>query len=402
MAEKNLDFDTIVERKNTNSLKYDFAARRGKPNDVLPLWVADMDFQTSSYIQDALREKVEHGIWGYSEAQESYFEGIRDWMLRHHGWKVEPSWLVKTPGVVFAIATAIRAFTEPGDGVLIQQPVYYPFGEAIRDNGRTLVDNTLVQREDGRYEVDFADFEEKIVKENVKLFILCNPHNPTGRVWTKEELTKMGDICCKHQVLVVSDEIHSDFVFQGKHRVFAGLKEAYKKMTITCTSPSKTFNLAGLQVSNIFIADEKLRARFKKEISAVGYSQLNVMGLVACEAAYRDGEEWYNAVHSYIWQNIVYTKEFLEEHIPQIKMREPEGTYLVWMDCRELGLTNSELEILMVQKAGLWLDSGTMFGKTGTGFQRINVACPRETLKTALLKLEAAVKNEIKNKSFYK
>lgn len=394
MAEKNLDFDTVIERKNTNSLKYDFAVPRGMPEDVLPLWVADMDFQTSSYIQDAVREKAEHGIWGYSEAEEGYFEVVQNWMLRHHGWQVEPSWLVKTPGVVFAIATAIRAFTEPGDGVLIQQPVYYPFSQAIRDNGRKLVDNTLVLGDNEHYEVDFADFEEKIVKENVKLFILCNPHNPTGRVWSKEELTKMGDICCKHQVLVVSDEIHSDFVFQGKHQVFADVKEEYRDITITCTSPSKTFNLAGLQVSNIFIANEKLRARFKKAIAAVGYSQLNVMGLVACEAAYRDGEEWYNAVHSYIWQNIVFTKEFLKKHIPQIKMREPEGTYLVWMDCRELGSSDSELETLIVQKAGLWLDSGTIFGKTGAGFQRINVACPRKTLKTALLKLEAAVKNE--------
>lgn len=393
MAEKNLDFDVVVERRNTNSLKYDFAVRRGKPKDVMPLWVADMDFPASSYVQEALREKTEHGIWGYSEAQESYFEALKDWMFRHHGWQVEPSWLVKTPGVVFALAMAIRAFTKPGDGVLIQQPVYYPFGEVIRENGRKLVDNTLIQREDGHYEVDFADFAQKIVKERVKLFILCNPHNPTGRVWSREELTKMGDICYEHQVVVVSDEIHSDFVFQGKHQVFAGLKEEYKKMTVTCTSPSKTFNLAGLQVSNIFIADEKLRTQLKKEIAAAGYSQLNIMGLVACEAAYRDGEEWYRAVHSYIWQNIVYTKEFLEKHIPGIQMRKPEGTYLVWLDCRGLGRTERELEELIVQKAGLWLDAGTIFGKSGAGFQRINVACPRATLRAALERLADAVGN---------
>lgn len=396
MAERNLDFDAIVERRNTNSLKYDFAVQRGKPKDVLPLWVADMDFQTSSYVQDAVREKAEHGIWGYSEVQESYFEAIRDWMFRHHGWQIEASWLVKTPGVVFALAMAIRAFTRPGEGVMIQQPVYYPFSEVIWENGRKLVDNTLVQGENGRYEVDFSDFEEKIVKEQVKLFILCNPHNPTGRAWSKEELTKMGDICYKHQVIVVSDEIHSDFVFQGKHQVFADVKEEYKRIIITCTSPSKTFNLAGLQVSNIFIADEKLRARFKKEIAAAGYSQLNVMGLVACEAAYRNGEEWYRAVHSYIWQNILYTKKFLEEHIPQIKMREPEGTYLIWLDCRGLNLTEKELDTLIIQKAGLWLDSGAMFGKIGAGFQRINVACPRATLETALSKLAEAVENEIR------
>lgn len=393
MAEKNLDFDAIVERRNTNSLKYDFAVQKGKPKEVMPLWVADMDFPASSYVQEALREKAEHGIWGYSEAQESYFEAVKDWMFRHHGWQVEASWLVKTPGVVFALVMAIRAFTNPGDGVLIQQPVYYPFGEVIQKNGRRIVDNTLIQREDGRYEVDFTDFEEKIVQENVKLFILCNPHNPTGRVWSIEELTKMGDICYKHQVLVVSDEIHSDFVFQGKHQVFAGLKEEYKKMTVTCTSPSKTFNLAGLQVSNIFIADEKLRTQLKKELAATGYSQLNIMGLVACEAAYRDGEEWYRAVHAYIWQNIVYTKAFLEKHIPGIKMRKPEGTYLVWLDCRGLGLKEHELEELIVQKAGLWLDAGAMFGKAGAGFQRINVACPRATLRAALERLADAVGN---------
>lgn len=394
MPEKNLDFDAIIERKHTNSLKYDFAVQRGRNVDVLPLWVADMDFKASSYVQDALRKAVEHGIWGYSETQEGYFEAIRDWMLRHHGWRIEESWLVKTPGVVFALAMAIQAFTQPGDAVLIQQPVYYPFGEVIRDNGRKVVDNTLVEREDGYYVIDFADFEEKIVREHVKLFILCNPQNPTGRVWREEELTRLGDICYKHQVLIVSDEIHADFVFQGKHHVLAELKEEYKEITITCTSPSKTFNLAGVQTSNIFVANRALRARLKKQIAAAGYSQLNAMGIVACEAAYRHGEEWHRSVLTYIRENITYTKEFLEKNIPEIKMREPEGTYLVWLDCRGLHLTERELEQLVEQKAGLWLDSGAMFGETGVGFQRINAACPRETLKQALEKLAGAVKEE--------
>lgn len=392
MPERNLDFDTVVDRRHTNSLKYDFDARRGKPEAVLPLWVADMDFKASSYVEDALQKSVEHGIWGYSEAQESYFEAIGDWMLRHHGWQVDASWLIKTPGVVFALAVAIQAFTEPGDGVLIQRPVYYPFGEVIRDNGRRVVDNTLVELEDGHYGIDFADFEEKILREKVKLFILCNPHNPTGRVWSKEELTRLGDICYKYNVIIVSDEIHADFVFQGAHHVFAGLKEEYREITVTCTSPSKTFNLAGLQTSNIFIANETLREQFKRRLAATGYSQLNTMGLVACEAAYRDGEEWYQAVHSYIWENIVYTKQFLEKNIPDIKMREPEGTYLVWLDCRGLQLTEKELEDLVLHKAGLWLDSGLMFGKAGAGFQRINVACPRVTLEKALCKLAEAVR----------
>ena len=215
MAEKNLDFDTVIDRTHTNSLKYDFAVQRGKPKDVLPLWVADMDFQVSSYIQEALAGSVAHGIFGYSEAAGSYFEAVAGWMGRHYGWNVEEPWLVKTPGIVFALAQAVRAFTEPGDAVLLQQPVYYPFSQVIRDNGRKIVDNTLVQGEDGRYRIDFADFEEKIRSCKVKLFFLCNPHNPVGRVWTREELLRLGDICEKYGVIVVSDEIHADFVFEG-------------------------------------------------------------------------------------------------------------------------------------------------------------------------------------------
>lgn len=246
MAEKNLDFDTVIDRTHTNSLKYDFAVQRGKPKDVLPLWVADMDFQVSSYIQEALADSVAHGIFGYSEADGSYFEAVAGWMERHYGWNVEEPWLVKTPGIVFALTQAVRAFTEPGDAVLLQQPVYYPFSQVIRDNGRKVVDNTLVQGEDGRYRIDFADFEEKMRSCKVKLFFLCNPHNPVGRVWTREELLRLGDICEKYGVIVVSDEIHADFVFEGSHQVLAGLKESYRKFVVTCTAPSKTFNLAGL------------------------------------------------------------------------------------------------------------------------------------------------------------
>lgn len=393
MAEKNLDFDTVIDRRNTNCLKYDFAKRRGMPENVQPLWVADMDFQTSSYVQKALIREAGHGIFGYSEVQEEYFEALKSWMSRHYGWSVERRWLVKTPGIVFALAMAVKAFTKEGDGVLLQLPVYYPFSEVIVDNGRKIVSNTLVQDESGRYHMDAEDFENKIVNDNIKLFFLCNPHNPVGRVWTKEELIKIGDICHKHHVIVVSDEIHADFVFQGKHNVFASLKEEYKDFTITCTSPSKTFNLAGLQISNILIPDTELRQRFRKEIDASGYSQLNVMGLVACEAAYRDGDEWYYAMLDYIRQNIEFTKGFFEQKMPKVKMTEPEGTYLVWLDFRELNLTNQELEDLIIKKAGLWLDSGVIFGESGKGFQRINVACPRAALKEALEKLEQAVKS---------
>ena len=392
MPEKNLDFDTVIDRKNTNCLKYDFAMKRGKPENILPLWVADMDFRISSYIQEALAHQVEHGIFGYSDTKESYFNAVSSWMERHHHWKVEAKWLVKTPGIVFALAMAVKAFTEKGDGVLICQPVYYPFSEVIKDNERRIVDSTLVQGEDGKYSIDFQDFEEKIVRENVKLFLLCNPHNPVGRVWTREELTTLGDICRKHDVIVVSDEIHGDLIFKGEHQVFANIKEEFQDFSVVCTAPSKTFNIAGLQVSNIFIPNDELRRQFKKQIDAAGYSQLNAAGLAACEAAYRDGEEWYNAMISYVKGNIAYTKSYIEQNIPQIKMTEPEGTYLVWMDFRELGLQESALEDLIVNKAGLWLDSGAMFGPTGEGFQRINVACARATLTEALKKLEKAVK----------
>lgn len=252
MAERNLDFDKVINRKNTRCLKYDFAVKRGKPADVLPLWVADMDFETSSYIEDALVERAKEGIFGYSEVQTPYFEILANWMKLHHNWEIQEDWLIKTPGVVFALAMAVKAYTQPGDSVLIQLPVYYPFSEVIQDNGRKVVSSNLYQGEDNRYHIDFQDFEKKIVEENVKLFFLCNPHNPVGRVWSAEELEKLGDICVKNGVTVVSDEIHQDFVFKGKHQVFAGLKKEFQDISITCTSPSKTFNLASMMISNIF------------------------------------------------------------------------------------------------------------------------------------------------------
>lgn len=387
MSEKNLDFDTVIERKHTKSLKYDFAAKRGKPEDVLPLWVADMDFKVSSYITDALESMISHGIFGYSESEEDYFEAVSGWMKRHHDWEVKEDWLVKTPGIVFALAMAVRAFTEKGDGVLIQQPVYYPFGEVILDNQRRLIDNTLVLKENGRYEIDYADFERKIIEERVKLFILCNPHNPVGRVWTKEELTRLGDICLKHNVFVISDEIHSDFVFEGKHHVFAHVKKEFEDICMVCTSPSKTFNIAGLQISNIFLPNADAARRFRKEVAAAGYSQVSLPGLVACQAAYRYGDEWLRAVLAYIKENADFTRRYLREKIPKIKMIKQEGTYLVWLDFREYGLSDKELDKLILEEAGVWLDSGAVFGKCGEGFQRINIACPRATLELALDRL---------------
>ena len=393
MPERNLNFDEPVDRRNTDCLKYDFAKRKGMPEDVLPLWVADMDFKTSSYIEDALVERAKEAIFGYSEVQTPYFNAVSNWMKTHHNWEVKEKWLVKTPGVVFALAMAVKAFTEPGDHVLIQLPVYYPFSGVITDNGRNVVSSDLCFGDDNRYHMDYEDFENKIIENDVKLFLLCNPHNPVGRVWTREELEKVGDICLKHNVLVVSDEIHADFVFKGRHQVFAAIKKEYEDITVTCTAPSKTFNLAGLSLSNIFIPNRKLKHRFKDQLSAAGIGSMGVMGLVACQSAYEKGEEWYQAMKSYVWANIEFTKQYVEENLPGVKMIDHEGTYLVWLDFRDTGLNVDELEDLIIHKAKLWLDSGKIFGKSGEGFQRINVACPRSTVKEALDRIKAALKN---------
>lgn len=393
MAERNLDFDRVIDRRNTDSVKYNFAINKELPKDALSMWVADMDFQISSYIQEALEEQVKHGIYGYCEVGEDYFEALRSWFVRHHDFEINPGWVVKTPGVVFALSMAVKAFTNVGDAVLIQQPVYHPFSNVVTNNKRTVVSNTLICDEQGNYHMDIQDFEDKVVRNNIKLFLLCSPHNPVGRVWTKEELTAVGDICLKHHVIVVSDEIHADFVHQGRHHVFAGVKEEYKDISVVCTAPSKTFNIAGLQASNILIPSAALRHPFKKQVEASGYSELNAAGAIACRAAYGHGEEWYQAVLKYIEGNIDYMKEYIDSHIPKVKMNKPEGTYLVWLDFRGLELTNSRLEELIVKKAGLWLDEGSIFGDAGAGFQRVNTACPRAVLEQALRRLEEAVNN---------
>lgn len=385
------DFDTVVDRKGTNSLKYDFAKERGREEGVLPLWVADMDFRTAPSILKKLEETVQHGIFGYSEGKEDYYDAVERWYKKHFDWEIQKDWLIKTPGVVFAIAAAIRAFTKEGDAVMLQKPVYYPFGEAIKNNKRVLINNSL-KLVDGHYEMDFEDFEDKIIQHEVKLFLLCSPHNPVGRVWKEWELRKIGNICLKHGVLVISDEIHGDFTYPGhKHHVFASLAPEYADITVTCTSPSKTFNLAGLQVSNIFIPNPGLRRAFRKEIAAVGYSQVNLMGLTACQEAYESGEEWLAEVKKYLAGNLAYVRWYLQENLPQIRLIEPEGTYLVWLDFRGLDLTEAEREELLVKKARLWLDSGALFGEEGIGFERINIACPRKILEQALEQLKDAV-----------
>lgn len=386
------DFSQVIERNNTLSIKYDFAKERKKPSDLLSLWVADMDFPVAQEIKDALIERCNHGIFGYSEVKTPYYEVIAKWYQEKFNWSTKKQWLVKTPGVVAAIANAIRAFTNIGDAVLIQKPVYYPFFLTIEDNQRKVVNNSLVYK-NGRYEMDFVDFEEKIISHKVKLFVLCSPHNPVGRVWNKEELLKIGDICLKHKVIVVADEIHADFVYQGhQHQVFANLKTDYQEITVTCTAPSKTFNIAGLQVSNIFIANENLRKKFKQELKKTANADINVMGLIACQAAYSQGEDWLRQVKIYIAENLEYVKTFLRDNLPQVKLVEPEGTYLLWLDFRELNLTEEELEDLIINKAKLWLDGGTMFGTEGVGFQRINIACPQKILIQAFTQLKEALK----------
>lgn len=382
------DFDIITDRTGTGSLKYDFAAKRGRPSDILPLWVADMDFPTAPCVQDALSDAVAHGIFGYSEPLDDYFEALLGWFSRRFGYQASEEWVVKTPGVVYALAAAVRGLTRPGDSILILTPVYYPFYEVIRNNGRKLVESPLLY--DGKqYTIDFDDMEEKIQRENVKMLLFCSPHNPVGRVWTRQELEQVAELCRKHHLLVVADEIHCDFVWPGhQHIPFPTISEDIAQQTILCTAPSKTFNLAGLQISNCFIENPELRKNFRAEITRTGYSQVGSLGLVACRAAYAGGEEWLQELLQYLQGNL----ELLRNaDLPGIRLIEPEGTYLCWLDCSGLGLDNAALENFIVHKAKLWLDGGGLFGNASAQFQRVNIACPRKTLEQAIRQLEEAV-----------
>lgn len=381
------DFDTVVNRKNTNAIKYDLAKKRGKPEDAVSLWVADMDFPTAPCIQKAVAEKAAHGIWGYSRPDNRYYDALKKWYKERHNFEVQNEWVVNTPGVCFALATAVKAFTNEGESVLIQKPVYYPFFNIINSLQRKVVNSSLILK-NNHYEIDFDDFERKIVQENVKMFILCSPHNPGGRVWTKQELQKISEICLAHNVLVVSDEIHSDITFGSNvHTVYGSLSEQALKNSIICTAPSKSFNLAGLQFSNIFIADEKLRKAFSKELDKTGYDEPSVFGIVAATAAYSEGADWFDSVKSYIWENILFAKKYIEENASQIKVLVPEGTYLLWLDFSKTGLSDSEINDRVLNKAKVWLDSGSMFGKEGEKFQRINCATPRIILEDALKRI---------------
>lgn len=386
------NFDEIIDRKNSDSLKFDFAKEKGLPEDVLPLWVADMDFKAPPGVIDALQKSVDRGIFGYSDTKDDYYEIVAAWFKKRFDFTYEKEWLIKTPGIVFALANAVRALTEKGDSVIIQPPVYYPFFNVIRNNHRNIIENPLVCK-DGKFYIDFEDFEKKIVDNKVKLFILCSPHNPVSRVWTKQELQKLGEICLKHNVYVVADEIHCDFVFEGhKHFIFIDAVPEMKERTIICTAPSKTFNIAGLQISNIFIPSAEIRERYMAEIDVTGFTVPANHGVVACKAAYETGEEWFKQCLSYIKGNFDYLRSFLEENLPEIRLIEPEGTYLAWLDCSGLGLSAEELNDLIINKAKLWLDAGDIFGKASEQYQRIVLACPGATLEKALNQLKKAIR----------
>ena len=387
------DFDRQIDRRGTSCWKYDFAVEKGKPEDVLPMWIADMDLSAPPEVIDAIKERAEHGVFGYTMPKRDYFTAVAEWFKTRHGWNADPDKFICTPGVVFAICTLIRAVTKAGDGVIICQPVYYPFAYSIENNKRKLVVSEL-KCENGRYAVDFDDFERKIVENGVKAFILCSPHNPVGRVWTREELERLGDICLKHGVFVISDEIHCDFTQKGhRHIVFPTVKNQFESTCAVCTSPSKSFNVAGLQISNIYIPDQTVRKKFEDELDVMGYWEPSVFGMTACRAAYEKGGKWLDALKDYLDGNLSLVRDYLKDNLPEVKLIEPEGTYLIWLDCRALGLSDEQLQTAVESKGKLWLDDGYVFGAGGSGFERINIACPRATLKTALDRLKYALKS---------
>ena len=390
------NFNTVIDRHGTNCIKTDLAVIRGKPADVLSLWVADMDFPTSPAILEALHNKVDHGIFGYSCLDDDFFAALKNWMQTEHDFSPERRDLVTTPGVVFGISCAIKAFTNEGDAVIIQTPVYYPFKNMIELNKRKLVTSSLYEK-DGKYYIDFEDFEKKIKENNVKLFILCSPHNPVSRVWTREELQKLNEICLSNNVIVFSDEIHNDFVYEpNKHIVFSNLSPEAAENSIVSMSVSKTFNLAGLQFSTNFIKNPMLRKKFRDEKDKTGYDEPSLMGLTAAYAAYKNGKPWLLDLHKHLKENIDFLRSFLAEKLPKVRLIEPEGTFLLWLDFSKLGLSDSQIDDIIVNKAKVWLDRGTMFGPEGEFYQRINVATPRPVVEEALNRIAGAFK-EIKN-----
>ncbi|NFV74479.1 pyridoxal phosphate-dependent aminotransferase, partial [Clostridium botulinum] len=378
------NFDKVVNRDNTNCSKWNFNKETFGYEDIISMWIADMDFETVPEVKEEIINRAHHGIYGYTATTESYYKEVVNWMKKRHGWNIKKEWITNTPGIVMAVNTIVRTFTHSGDKVLLQRPIYYPFFKAINNNGCHIVNNPL--KFDGkRYEMDFEDLDNKLSDPRVKIMILCSPHNPTGRVWTKEELVKVGNLCLKHNVLVISDEIHSDLIYKpNKHIPFAAICKEFADISITCTAPSKTFNLAGLQGSNIIISNERLMNEFKIAMENIGLSRLNIFAYIACEAAYKYGEQWVEELIDYLQENKEFAKKFIEEKVPMLKVIEPEGTYLLWIDCRELKMSKEELEEFMLKEAGVAFDEGYIFGEEAIGFERMNIACPREVLKEAL------------------
>ncbi|NCU17652.1 MalY/PatB family protein [Pallidibacillus pasinlerensis] len=385
------NFDEHINRLNTDSVKWNATKAVYGTDDILPMWVADMDFASPPHIKEALMKRVEHGIFGYGMPSSQLNTVISNWVANRYKWEIKENWLMPSSGVVSAIGFAIQALTEVGDKVLIQTPVYHPFYFMIENNEREIVKNPLVLK-DGKYEIDFVDFEEKL-KSGVKLFILCSPHNPVGRVWTREELEKMGELCEQYGVYIVSDEIHADIIYKPNvHTPIASLNESWENISITCIAPSKTFNIPGLQASMMIIPNGEIRKKVQAVQGKVGYHGLNIFGNVALEAAYKHGEEWLEALLPYLQRNRDTVIEFVSEELPELVVTAPEGTYLMWVDCRGLGLNDEEIKERLIQRGKLGLEPGNKYGTDGTGFVRMNIGCTYATLQEGLHRLKRAFK----------
>jgi len=384
------NFDTLIDRTKTDSIKWNRDTLPEGCRDAIPLWVADMDFASPPEVGAAILERAAHPIYGYTNRSEEYYRSFIDWMKRRNSWNIGREWIAFSPGVVPALNLAVLAYTQPGDKIIVQPPVYYPFESAVLNNGRQLVENPLVIR-DGRYTMDFDDRDKKI-DARTKLLILCSPHNPVGRVWTAGELSRLVDICAERGIVIASDEIHSDIIVGTEvHHCTATVSDNAAAITVTFTAPNKTFNLAGLQIANVVIPNAQLRHAFVQQVANIGLGLANIFGMVAQEAAYSKGEPWLEELLAYLRGNYEVVKKFLSERIPSIRIFPLEGTYLPWLDCRDLGLSDARLHDLFLKDAKLWLDDGTMFGTGGSGFMRLNIACPRSLLVRALEQLEKAV-----------
>ena len=385
------NFDEMIERRQTNSYKWDMAETLGGREDAIPLWIADMDFYAPPAVREALQERAAHGVFGYAAIPASCYEAVVEWVKHRHGWAIEPEWIVFTPGVVPAFHWVVKAYTHPGDQVIVQPPVYYPFFNAVRHNGCHIVENPLQADAAGHYTIDFEHLERQFTSRT-KVLLLCSPHNPVGRVWTAAELTRLAELCLKHRVILCSDEIHHDLVFTGhRHVPTALLADDIAQATVTCMAANKTFNLAGLAVGLMIIPNRRLRQEFLHAKQNTGIETLNLFGLLATEIAYREGEAWLTELLAYLQGNRDFMADFVAARLAPLTMARPEGTYLAWLNCRGLQLDDAALHDFMLHQARLWLNDGAIFGGGGVGFQRLNFACPRARLEEALLRLERAL-----------